>query len=111
MARALGHLHWPRSLEAAAAVDTLARIYYESRCRYYGAEELAWVDVPMHIRSGLVELAVRTLRRLGPPSMPSVDASASDPDALFQMATDLARAEARKVVGYITPDEPYGVDL
>lgn len=105
------HLPWPQSLDAAAAVDDLARIYYETRCRYYGAEELAWQQVPMHIRSGLVELAVRTLRRLGPPNALAVDPSAGDPDTLFRMATDLARAEARKVVGYITPDEPYGVDL
>jgi len=84
-------LPWPASLKAASAVDNLARAVYQARCDFHDVPDQPWEDVPTHVRSGLVELALRALRALGPPT-------ATAPDTLFRLASDLARAEGQRHV-------------
>ena len=71
-------------IEEMAAAATLANELYKAKCAYYHEPIAEWADTPYHLRSGYLELAIRTLRSLQP---------TSGTDPLFALATDLARAE------------------
>ena len=71
-------------IEEAAAAATLASELYKAKCAYYHEPMSEWADTPYHLRSGYLELAIRTLWHLRP---------TSGTDSLFALATNLARAE------------------
>lgn len=99
-------IRWPQSLKSAASAEELARALYQARCQFYDTAEQPWEEVPYHLRAGLFELALRTLRHLGVPLSEVVEGQT---DPIFHLASELARSEARRVVGRITPAEPFGV--
>ena len=82
---------WPVPLKQSVAVDSLARALYVARCEFHQHPIYPWADVAPHLRAGYVELALRTLRALK--NSPTPEA----PDALFDLATQLARKAFRVV--------------
>jgi hypothetical protein len=92
-------------LRASAALDQLARDLYVHHCEYEGAPIEPWTDLPQHIRRMYVEVSARTLNGLSQPE----PIKTSTGDALFHLATQLARAEFvtglrpthGNVIGYI----------
>ena len=71
-------------MDESAAAAVLASDIYKAKCAYYREPMRDWADTPHYLRSGYLELAIRTLRHLRP---------TSGTDPLFALATDLARAE------------------
>lgn len=96
---------WPRPLRLSAAAGTLAQALYYSRCEAYGIPAQAWDELPTHVRNGLFEVAHRTLVSIQPEVAPQPSG-----DNLFALATELARKNAARIVGRITPSEPWGVE-
>ena len=68
-----------------AAATTLAEVLHYTRCQAHQIEVVPYASLPLHERRELELTAIRTLRRLTP--------------------------KPRKVIGRITPTEPYGVSV
>ena len=79
-----------------AGAPELAKAIYHAYCARYGITE-QWEALPLQARSGLFEVAVRTLKALEPDPQPDLAG------ALFTYATVLAREEAARVIGRIAP--------
>lgn len=93
---------WPAGLKLNATACTLAKAIYYARAEGFGLAVCAWEALEPMDRHRYIGEARDVLERVRP-----VDRRNR---VLFDLAAGLARGEAAKVVGAITPSEPYGVD-
>jgi hypothetical protein len=80
------------------AIDLGKRIYYAA-VETYGFGHVGWEALPPEEKANFVDVAAYILRRLDPHATPAT---------LFDHAASLARAEAAKVIGTISPVAPWG---
>lgn len=84
----------------AAAACELAIVIFYARQQAFGLPEWTWHNLEPNEKAKYVARATELLESLRP-------ATRAD---YFALASSLARAEAKNVIGRITPTEPYGVD-
>ena len=72
-------MKWP----LLAAATTLAEVLHYTRCQAHSLDTVPYASLPLHDRRELELTAIRTLRKLTP--------------------------KPKKVIGRISPTEPYGV--
>lgn len=91
-------LDWPLTLRLSAAIRPLATALYVAHCRTDGSHPIPYATLPTSIKRFYDGLAVTTLRRL------------TTPPGYFEVAVEQAKAARDKLIGRITPTEPYGAD-
>lgn len=91
-------LTWPDDLRISAAIRPLATALYVAHMRADGRAPLRFSDLSVTIKRFYDELALTELRGL------------THRPGYFEVAIRQAKAARDKVVGVITPSEPYGVD-
>lgn len=89
---------WPRPLRLSASAADLAQTIYRTAREGYGLPVHPWVDLPWHLRQALLEVAIRTLRQVSPASWHSPTTSDTFAERLYQFGTELAKAEAARLM-------------
>lgn len=92
----------PAGLRLTATACTLAKAIYYARAEAFGIAVKAWETLDAMDRHRYVGHARDVLETVRPVDRPN--------RVLFDLAAGLARGEAAKVVGAITPEAPYGVE-
>jgi hypothetical protein len=84
-------------LERAAAMCRLARSIYEESTMIEGRSVPPWVSLAFNERHPYLRLA-------------EVVVAAAGPVSYWELAAELARTDAARIIGTITPAAPWGLD-